>query len=81
MKIDLSKNDTTYTIYCSFQNQKYQHITDLGGVFMMTKKGLDKTISDLNECVKFMDEKSISFEIGIFKIYDFSKGLYINDDD
>jgi hypothetical protein len=81
MKIDMSKNDTTYTIYCGFQNKKYQHITDLGSVFMMTKETLDKTISDLNECVKYMDDKSISFSIGSFEIYDFSKNLFIMDDD
>ena len=80
MKIDMSTNDTSYTIYCGFQNQKYQHITDLGSVFMMRKETLDKTISNLKECVKYMDDKSISFSIGQFVIYDFSKSLYINDD-
>ena len=80
MKIDMSTNDTSYTISCWFQNQKYQHITDLGSVFMMRKETLDKTISNLKECVKYMDDKSISFSIGQFVIYDFSKRLYINDD-
>ena len=79
--IDLSTSDTSYYIYCGFQNQKYSSITDLGSIFLTNQTDLLKTIEDLKECVKYMDDKSISFEIGIFKIYDFSKGLYINDGD
>ena len=48
--------------------------------FIMTKETLDKTISDLNECVKYMDDESISFSIGSFEIYNSSKTLYILDD-
>lgn len=80
MKIDMSTNDTSYTVFCSFQNQKYRHIIDIGSVFMMRKETLDKTISQLKECLKYMDDKSISFSIGQFEKYDFSKNLYIKDD-
>ena len=45
------------------------------------KKDLENTINQLNECVKYMDDKSISFSVGNFEIYDFSKNLYVKDED
>ena len=91
--IDLSKSDTSYYIYCGFQNIKYSSITDLGSIFLTNQTDLLKTIEDLKECVKYMDDKSISYSIdnkryvgtkseevkGRFYIYDFSKNLYISD--
>ena len=81
MEINKSSNDTTFTVFCSFQNQQYQHITDIGSVFIMNKEKLNKTIDELKECLKYMDKKSMNFSIGPFSIYDFSKNLYINDDE
>ena len=91
--IDLSNSDTSYYVYCGFQNQKYSSIIDLGVVFLTNKTDLLKTIEDLKECVKYMDDKSISYSIeqkryigtqseevvGSFRIFDFSKNLYIYD--
>ena len=39
MEINLSESDTTYKVVCSFQNQKYQHLTDIGLVSMYSKYG------------------------------------------
>ena len=92
--IDLSKSDTSYFIYCGFQNQKYSSITDLGSIFIVNQTDLLKVIKDLKECLKYMDDKSINYSIehkryvgtkseevvGRFYLYDWSKGLYISDD-
>lgn len=84
MKIDLSNNDTTYQINCFFQNQKYQHITDLGSVSFYSqfkgKEELEKTIDQLKQCLKYLDKKEMSFEIGRFRISDKFKILWVYDD-
>jgi hypothetical protein len=91
--IDLSESDTSYYIYCGFQNIKYSSIVDLGSVFITNQTDLLKIIEDLKECVKYMDDKSISYSVeqkryigtqseevvGSFRIFDFSKNLYIYD--
>jgi len=91
--IDLSNSDTSYYVYCEFQNMKYSSIVDLGYVFITNQKDLLKIIKDLKECVKYMDDKSISYSVeqkryigtpseevvGRFMIFDFSKNLYIYD--
>ena len=79
MSVKVGESDTSFYIYCFFQNQKYSSITDIGGVFITTIKGKDRIVSDLKQCVKYMDDKSISFTINEFTLYDFSKNLYIND--
>ena len=84
MKIDLSNNDTTYQINCFFQNQKYQHITDLGSVSFYSqfngKEELEKTIDQLKQCLKYLDKREMSFEIGQFRISDQFKILWVYDD-
>ena len=80
MDLKVGSSDTTYYIYCSFQNQKYTSITDIGSVFISTIEGRDRIVSDLKECVKYMDDKTISFTINEFTLYDSSKNLYINDE-
>ena len=91
--IDLSKSDTSYYVYCGFQNMEYSSITDLGSIFLTNQTDLLKTVEDLKECVKYMDDKSISYSVehkryvgtkseevvGKFLIFDFSKVLYIYD--
>ena len=79
MKVDLTNSDTSYYIFCAFQNMNYSQIIDLGSVYINSRYSLDKTINELKECLKYMDEKSISYSIGSFQIYDFSNNLYIND--
>ena len=77
--IDLSKSDTTHNCFCTFQNREYQHIVDIGIYHISSKIELDETIKSLKECIKYMDDKSISYSNGNFEIYDFSKSLYIYD--
>ena len=79
IKVDLTNSDTSYYIFCAFQNMNYSQIIDLGSVYINSRYSLDKTINELKECLKYMDEKSISYSIGSFQIYDFSNNLYIND--
>jgi hypothetical protein len=80
MSVKVGESDTTFYIYCSFQNQKYSSITDIGSVFITTTEEKDRILSDLKECVKYMDDKSISFTKNEFQLYDFTKNLYINDE-
>ena len=80
MSINVEKSDTSYYVYCGFQNQKYSSITDIGSIFMSTMVEKDRIVSDLKKCVKYMDDKSISFTLNEFTLYDFSKNLYINDE-
>jgi hypothetical protein len=80
MSVKVGESDTSFYIYCSFQNQKYTSITDIGSVFISTIEGKDRIVSDLKECVKYMDDKTISFTLNEFTLYDFSKNLYINDE-
>ena len=77
---DFNVVDTSLYIFCSFQNQKYSSITDIGSIFMSTMVEKDRIVSDLKKCVKYMDDKSISFTLNEFTLYDFSKNLYINDE-
>jgi len=79
MKVDLTNSDTSYYIFCAFQNMNYSQTIDLGSVYINSRYSLDKTINELKECLKYMDEQSISYSIGSFQIYDFSNNLYIND--
>ena len=80
MSINVERSDTSYYVYCGFQNQKYSSITDIGSIFMSTMVEKDRIVSDLKKCVKYMDDKSISFTLNEFTLYDFSKNLYINDE-
>ena len=48
MEVDLSKLDTSYYIYCSFQNMEYSQIIDRGSVYITSRYSLDKTINELN---------------------------------
>ena len=63
MKVDLTNSDTSYYIFCAFQNMNYSQIIDLGSVYINSRYSLDKTINELKECLKYMDEKSISYSI------------------
>ena len=79
MSIEIPASDTTYYIFCSFQNMKYSSITDIGGFVISTKIELDKIIGDLKECVKYIDNQSIGFSTGDFVIPSSSKDLYLYD--
>ena len=73
------ESDTTYHIFCSFQNMKYSSISDIGGFVIATKIELDKIIDDLKQCVKYIDDQSIGFSTGNFVIHTSSKNLYLYD--
>ena len=81
MEIDLSNSDTTYIVYCQFQNIQYQVLTDMGSIGIYSKSILDKTINNLKECLKYMDDKSLSFRVGEFNISKSSKNLFVYDGD
>ena len=80
MEIDLTQNDTTFYVTNYFQNMKYSTIIDLGSLFFMHRKNLEKTIEDIEMCLPYMDEKSDEFSVGKFRISSSSKTLYIFDD-
>ena len=79
MSIEIPASDTTYYIFCSFQNMKYSSITDIGRIVISTKIELDKIIGDLKECVKYIDNQSIGFSTGDFVLHRSSKDLYLYD--
>ena len=79
MSIEIPASDTTYYIFCSFQNMKYSSITDIGGFVISTKIDLDKIIGDLKECLKYIDNQSIGFSTGDFVIHSSFKDLYLYD--
>ena len=79
MKVNLSTNDTSYFIFCSYQNREYKSIIDLGSIYISNKEKLNSIISQLKKCISYMDDETISYSVGQFKIYDFSKNLYIID--
>jgi len=78
---NVETDETSYYVYCSFQNTDYQHIVDIGSFMMFSQSSVDEKIEQLENCVKYMDNKSDSFSYDDFRIYDFSKNMYIYDDD
>lgn len=81
MEINLTNNDTSYYVYCSFQNTKYQHIVDIGSIMISNKNKLTTTINQLKQCLQYMETGKVSFDVGKFRLYDFSRVLYIYDGD
>jgi hypothetical protein len=81
MNINLTNNDTSYFVYCSFQNKEYQQIIDIGSIVISRKNKLTTTINQLKQCLKYMETGKVDFSIGSFRLYDFAKVLYIYDGD
>jgi len=77
------KEDTTTFFYFGFQNAKYQHITDIGGIGTSSKEQMKEFAEVLKEYSG--KENGISMEyqtkIGLIYIYDFSKNVYIQSRD
>ncbi len=76
------QNDDTSTYFVfSYQNQKYQYISDLGIVLIFDKGNVKKFAEVLKEYSQKEDKISISYKIKDFSIelYDFSYNIYIND--
>lgn len=77
-------SDTSYHVYCGFQNQKYTHITDIGSVFIISQSELNELIDALGKAAPYIGVKgqAVSFDYRYYslKIYDFSKELYVIDE-
>ena len=81
MEINLTNNDTSYYVYCSFQNDEYEHIIDIGSIMITSKNKLTTTINQLKQCLKYMEIGKVDFSVGSFRLYDFAVVLYIYDGD
>jgi hypothetical protein len=77
-------SDTTYYVWCGFQNLEYSAITDIGSVMVASQTELEEFITNLEKCLPFLDEKSqmrIDKKGYALIVYDFSKGqLYVTDE-
>ena len=73
-------SDTSYYVSCYFQNMKYQHITDLGYVWMWSGEERDRVVSELNDCLKYVDDKTTDYSVGQFSVHGKMKGVWIYDD-
>lgn len=82
--INLDSGDTIFMLFISFQNAKYQSITDLKYIYFTEQEDLIKFIADLEMAESEMGTKSTinwdreDYWIGI---YDFSENLYLYDAD
>ena len=61
----------------SFQNSKYQHLTDIGIVGIYSNRDKEEFLKNLNMCLPFMEEKSQAFRVGMFHVEDWAKALFI----
>ena len=75
--------DTMFALYGSFQNRKYQTITDIGIISVYiedeSKSGIREMIENLEKSLKYLGE-DVSVKFGNFQVYDFSSQLYVQDD-
>lgn len=81
MTIDGS--DTSYSLFCSFQNRKYQHINDIGSVYFHDYRNsltrIEEFVQQLESCIQYMEEGGTTYRIGNLVVYDFSPQLYVMD--
>lgn len=77
----VQNDDTTTYFVFTYQNQKYQHISDLGIILMFDKGNVKKFAEVLKEYSQKEDKIQLSYKLKDFSIelYDFSKNIYIND--
>ena len=77
----IREKDTMTYFYYGYQNQKYQHITDIGSIFLSKKSDLKLFADKLIEFSVKEKGTDISFADKIFKmmLYDFSEMIYIED--
>jgi len=73
--------DTMVYYYFSFQNQKYQHITDLGSIMLVKKEDVLLMQQQLKEYAEITEKltqsvKTLNYQIAI---YDFSNNIYLTD--
>lgn len=76
--------DTSYYVWCGFQNEKYNYITDIGSVMFLWEEDITEFISDLNKMKGYLD--SLGNDVDIRKrryellVYPFNTELYIQSD-
>ena len=77
----IREKDTMTYFYYGYQNQKYQHITDIGSVFLSKKSDLKLFADKLIEFSGKEKGTDISFADKKFtmRLYDFSEMIYIQD--
>jgi len=81
-KIDLEVNDTTYFIFCSFQNMNYSTITDIGSIFCNNVKCIEDLLIDLkkiNELYNQNPEIEYKVNSGGCRIELYNKKIWIYD--
>lgn len=73
--------DTSVYYYFSFQNAKYQHITDLGSILLSSKKDILELSSKLKEYTETKERVSLVFATNDYSVslYDFSNNIYLVD--
>lgn len=77
----IKEKDTMTYFYYGYQNQKYQHISDIGSVFLSKKSDLKLFADKLIEFSEKEKGTDISFADKKFTmiLYDFSEMIYIED--
>lgn len=74
-------SDTSVYFHYHYQNKKYQHITDIGGVFLEQKKDVLEFADNLKLLAEKEKGTSLSYSNRYFEIniYDFSNYVFITD--
>jgi len=77
----IENSDTSTYFSYTYQNQKYQHISDLGIILTFDKASVKQFAEVLKEYSQKEDKIQLSYKLKDFSIelYDFSKNIYIND--
>ena len=73
--------DTMVYYYFSFQNQKYQHITDLGSIMLLNKEDATLMQQQLKEYAEITEKVTQSVKTANYQLslYDFSNNIYLTD--
>jgi hypothetical protein len=73
--------DTMVYYYMSYQNQKYQHITDLGSILLNQKEDVEELANGLKKLAEHEEKVSIIIHNKYFEIaiYEFSNNVYLMD--
>ena len=77
----IKNTDTMVYYYFSFQNQKYQYISDLGSILLNKKDDVKELSQGLLKLATHEEKISITIENKSFSIsiYDFSNNVYLSD--
>ena len=79
---DINSSYYTRYILCQFQNIKYEYVTDLGVVLWWSQDAVDKTISGLNKCFNYMNDKGYEMKCDDnFYLLQGSESVHVMDKD